>query len=251
MLGQRGNLFHHFPGSLRIQRFARDSGKGRGPDMGNQFFLKAGNFLVLLDSRHELVQFLHIVAIDESSTSLVSIKKVLLADEKGNVIKEMERDKNDKFNYELLPVDVNKLSTIYVDDPWLNIVNRKTSMTTKNANIVIAEKVYFSVNDFQLQPDTKKILDKVIAIMNQVKDISIELGSHTDSQGSDEYNMQLSEKRAKSAFDYMIAQGISATRITGKGYGETHLLNNCGNGVKCSEEEHSKNRRLEFKVIKK
>ena len=79
--------------------------------------------------------------------------------------------------------------------------------------------------------------------------IKIELKSHTDSRAPDAYNMKLSKRRANSSVDYIISQGINSNRITGEGYGETRLINRCSNNVKCSEEEHQKNRRTEFIVI--
>lgn len=80
--------------------------------------------------------------------------------------------------------------------------------------------------------------------------IEIELSSHTDSRGGDAYNLDLSEKRAKSAVDYIISQGITSNRIIHKGYGEMALLNKCSNGVQCASEEHQANRRTELKVLK-
>lgn len=190
----------------------------------------------------------YLLSLDENDPQLSSLKKVLLTDEHGTVVKESQKGKDNKFKFELLPYEVNKMSKMYVDDPWLEILDPKFA---KSDGMVITERVYFKVNDEKLLPDAERTLDKVISIMNNVQGISIELSSHTDSQGADDYNLKLSEKRAKAAADYMIAHGVTATRVTGKGYGETRLLNNCGNGVKCTEDEHAKNRRLEFKVIKK
>lgn len=73
--------------------------------------------------------------------------------------------------------------------------------------------------------------------------------SHTDSRGSDEYNLKLSERRAKSTAQWIAAQGIDLSRITYKGYGETQLINKCINGSKCSDIEHEENRRSEFIVL--
>lgn len=73
--------------------------------------------------------------------------------------------------------------------------------------------------------------------------------SHTDSRGSDEYNLKLSERRAKSTAQWIAAQGIDLSRITSKGYGETQLINKCINGSKCSDIEHEENRRSEFIVL--
>jgi outer membrane protein OmpA-like peptidoglycan-associated protein len=77
----------------------------------------------------------------------------------------------------------------------------------------------------------------------------IDARSHTDSRGNDSYNLSLSDKRAKSTVNYIIAEGISSSRISGRGYGETQLTNECSNGVQCSEEAHQLNRRSEFIVI--
>ena len=79
--------------------------------------------------------------------------------------------------------------------------------------------------------------------------IQIELSSHTDSGAGDQYNLVLSDKRAKAAVDYLIANGIDSKRLKWKGYGETKILNKCANNVECSEEEHQMNRRTEFKVV--
>ena len=94
-------------------------------------------------------------------------------------------------------------------------------------------------------------MDKLVQVLIDNPTIVIELSSHTDCRASDAYNMKLSDKRAKSAANYIVKHGgISKDRITGKGYGETMLVNRCANGVKCSEAEHQENRRTEFKVLK-
>ena len=86
--------------------------------------------------------------------------------------------------------------------------------------------------------------------MNEYKRLKVDVRSHTDSRGSDAYNLALSERRAKATKDYLIYKGIKASRLTGRGYGETKLINNCANNVNCSEEEHALNRRSEFIVVK-
>ena len=86
-------------------------------------------------------------------------------------------------------------------------------------------------------------------VMNENPSMKIELGSHTDAQGSDADNLVLSDKRAKAAAEYIISKGIQADRITGKGYGETRLKNKCGNGVKCPDKLHQENRRTEIQIL--
>jgi len=83
------------------------------------------------------------------------------------------------------------------------------------------------------------------------KTVKIELHSHTDTRASSQYNMNLSNKRAKAAVDYLISQGIEAGRLSSKGFGKSRLINRCKDGVECSEEEHQQNRRTEFIVTEK
>jgi outer membrane protein OmpA-like peptidoglycan-associated protein len=109
--------------------------------------------------------------------------------------------------------------------------------------------IYFDFDKSDIRPDAEIELKKAIEIMKKYPDIIVEFGAHCDSRGPDVYNDKLSERRAKSTVDFMTARGISKDRLTGKGYGERMLVNNCTNGVKCTEEEHQLNRRTEF-VIK-
>ena len=78
----------------------------------------------------------------------------------------------------------------------------------------------------------------------------MELSSHTDSRGNEAYNLKLSQKRAESAKEYLVARGIAADRIEAVGYGETQLRNDCDDSRNCSEAEHQFNRRTEVKVLK-
>jgi outer membrane protein OmpA-like peptidoglycan-associated protein len=179
-------------------------------------------------------------------------EKIVLADAKGKIIKELQKEGDNAYNFEIISSDQNGgLTSPYYDDPWLKVIDPNRAGADKNSELVIKEKVYFTSNDATLLPEAKKVLDEVVNVMENVQNITIELSSHSDSKGSDEYNLALSKKRAKAAVDYIISQGVSASRITGIGYGETKLVNKCANGVDCTEEEHAENRRLEFKVIRK
>lgn len=109
--------------------------------------------------------------------------------------------------------------------------------------------IYFDFDKSDIRPDAEIELKKAIEIMKKYPDIIVEFGAHCDSRGPDAYNDKLSERRAKSTVDYMTSRGVSKDILTGKGYGERMLVNQCANGVKCTEEEHQLNRRTEF-VIK-
>ena len=84
--------------------------------------------------------------------------------------------------------------------------------------------------------------------MKQDTLLVVQVGSHTDSRASEDYNFKLSVERARAAVDYIIKNGIASDRVIGKGYGKSRLINKCADGVECSEEEHAKNRRTEFKI---
>ena len=85
--------------------------------------------------------------------------------------------------------------------------------------------------------------------MEKYPKLIIECGSHTDSRASKKYNDWLSDRRAKRTIEYIISKGISSDRISGKGYGERVLTNNCSDGVKCKDYEHQQNRRTEFVIL--
>jgi outer membrane protein OmpA-like peptidoglycan-associated protein/tetratricopeptide (TPR) repeat protein len=110
------------------------------------------------------------------------------------------------------------------------------------------ENIYYDFDKWNIRPDAAVELDKVVTFLNDNPDIIVELGSHTDSRGSFRYNERLSDRRATSAVEYIIAKGISDKRITAKGYGENKLVNRCSDGVECTDQEHQDNRRTEIKI---
>ena len=110
--------------------------------------------------------------------------------------------------------------------------------------------VYYNFNDGSIRPDAAKDLDALYTVMMKYPDMEIELGSYTDARGTTEFNLNLSQRRAESAVQYLVTRGIDAQRIVAKGYGENHLRNHCSDGVPCSENEHKINRRTEVKITK-
>lgn len=134
-----------------------------------------------------------------------------------------------------------------------------TAGQTYNQNYTIAPvipdvafelpNIYYNFNDATLRPDARKDLKLVIALMQQRPDISIELSSHTDCRGTAAYNQKLSQKRADGVVAYLAKKGIDRSRLQPKGYGETQLRNQCADGVRCSEKEHSVNRRTEIRIL--
>lgn len=109
--------------------------------------------------------------------------------------------------------------------------------------------IYFDFNSADIRADAAVELAKVVAVLEQYANMKIDIRAHTDSRGNDEYNLKLSERRAQSTKNWIIAQGIEMYRLFAKGYGETQLINDCQNGSDCSEQEHQENRRSEFIVL--
>lgn len=107
--------------------------------------------------------------------------------------------------------------------------------------------IFFDLDKSNIRYDAAIELNKVVLLMSQYPTIIIKIESHTDSRANDQYNLELSDRRAKSTRDYIISQGIAPDRIESAiGYGETQLINNCSNGVSCTEAQHQINRRSEF-----
>ncbi|MCB0795537.1 MAG: OmpA family protein [Flavobacteriales bacterium] len=115
---------------------------------------------------------------------------------------------------------------------------------------IIVENIYYDYDRWDLRPSSCSELDKLVRLFNDNPNLSFELSSHTDSRASELYNLVLSEARAKSAVDYLIRKGVAPERISAKGYGESKLVNRCRDGMECSEEDHQRNRRTEFKVTR-
>lgn len=109
--------------------------------------------------------------------------------------------------------------------------------------------IYYDFDDDKILPDAEKDLSYLIELMDKYPDMVIELSSHTDARGNDRYNQRLSQRRAQSATNWLIERGNDPSRIEAVGYGESQILNQCVNGVECTDDEHRFNRRTEFKII--
>ncbi len=113
---------------------------------------------------------------------------------------------------------------------------------------IVLENIYFDLNKWNIKPDAERILKDLVDLLKKYPEMEIEMAAHTDSRASDYYNIMLSNKRATSTLEYLVANGIKRKRLRSKGYGETVPLLRCGNA--CTEQEHSINRRCEFIILK-
>ena len=123
-------------------------------------------------------------------------------------------------------------------------------LAKESERFINTNPIYFNYDRHDIRKDAAYELNRVAEILKQYPDMKIEAGSHTDANNTEAYNQVLSEKRATSVKNYLVAAGIDPGRITSKGYGEMQLVNNCSSFVKCTAEQHQENRRTEFKILK-
>ncbi len=118
----------------------------------------------------------------------------------------------------------------------------------KGAKLEI-RSIYFELAKSNITSESYPVLDKIVQYLLENNQVNFEISAHTDSRGSSVNNLKLSEARAKSVYDYLISKDVKISQIVSKGLGETKPINKCKDGIKCSEEEYSLNRRVEFKVL--
>jgi outer membrane protein OmpA-like peptidoglycan-associated protein len=155
----------------------------------------------------------------------------------------------------ILPFDLGIKKEGYINlKEYLNFKMYKVKVGEDIGKVIDLKPIYFDLGKYTIRPDAAGELDKIVELMNLNPNIDIELGAHTDCRGNVKYNFTLSDNRAKSSAAYIVSKGILKTRITGQGYGENRLINDCkceGSViVSCTEEQHAQNRRTEFKIVK-
>ena len=182
----------------------------------------------------------------------LAVKKSTMTDAQGNFLLQLpetgEYDlfgKMDKYFSQIEKVSAND----YKRDKNLFV---KLEMCAEKAECGTAlglRNILFDLDKSEIKEVAKTELNRLVLFMKSNPQVKVEVGSHTDCRSSNEYNNNLSQNRANASVNYIVSQGIERNRITGKGYGESILLNGCSDGVNCSEAQHSVNRRTEMKVI--
>lgn len=117
-----------------------------------------------------------------------------------------------------------------------------------NDKLFVKKKIYYDLDKANIRYDAAMELDKLIDLLKNNPNIKVELSAHTDSRHTTEYNMSLSQKRAEAAVKYIVSKGINQDKIVAKGYGESKLVNDCKDDIKCPEESHQQNRRTEIMI---
>ncbi|OIQ16672.1 OmpA family protein [Lacinutrix sp. MedPE-SW] len=114
---------------------------------------------------------------------------------------------------------------------------------------ITLDRIYFDFDKSNIRPDAAKTLDVLVELMHKYKDMEVEVSAHTDARGNDQYNLNLSKRRAASTLEYLVSKGIERNRLKSIGYGEMQPLNNCDKEGICTDEEYDINRRCEFKIL--
>ena len=123
------------------------------------------------------------------------------------------------------------------DTIWMDLITEQK---------IVLRNIYYDFDKWNILPESAIELDQLVSLMNENPEMKVELGSHTDSRGTVQYNQKLSQLRAQAAVDYIVSKGIDKKRITGKGYGKSQLINNCNEN--CTPAQHRENRRTEIYI---
>ena len=209
---------------------------------------------------------------DMKSTQILPGSTVKLYDEAGNLLEEVIVGKDGTFTFNTEPnkkykimafkdfyipaeatFDTSQKGKVYIDLQMKvesyydaeDIINKKEDGTV----LIELENIYFDLDKWNIKPQAAEVLNVLLGILKKYPYMEIQIGSHTDSRASDVYNLRLSNKRAASALEYLVQNGIDRKRLKSVGYGETKPLIICPKND-CTESEHATNRRCTFMILK-
>jgi outer membrane protein OmpA-like peptidoglycan-associated protein len=240
-------------------RFSFTGSENNEPCMTEKSFDKKGKTSVKLSSGYKNQQ-VTLTVVDENNTNLAGAQLTYYSN--GRATKKRITDGNNPIitltSDELSETDSIIGNLINYSDGKLTLTKDAGCNSSQKLNIVLTTTkgrerinlgmIYYDFDLWNLRPEGKVELDKLVKYMKERPDLVVELGSHTDSRGSDYYNEWLAERRSQSCVRYIKKNGISADKISAKGYGEKQLVNSCADGVKCSEAEHQLNRRTTLDI---
>jgi outer membrane protein OmpA-like peptidoglycan-associated protein/tetratricopeptide (TPR) repeat protein len=200
---------------------------------------------------------------NKNDNNILSEVVVKLINEVGKVISEVKTGTDGSYEF---TVDCNKYYTVTGSKDDFKDIQKKITTENQHEKInnadldldslinnsqIVINPIFFDFDKSDIRTDAQYELENIVDVMRAHPKMVIKIESHTDSRGRDNYNLKLSDRRAKSTMEYIISRGIIKNRIeTAIGYGESQLLNKCANGVKCTQEEHQLNRRSYFYILK-
>lgn len=197
-----------------------------------------------------------------ANTQLPLEAEVSVFDSTGKLIAKVNSNKE---GYYSIKLDCDKQFTIKGSKPDYRDALAEISTTKENDRIntvnleliplidknqIVLNPIFFNFDKWNIRADAQYELEHIVNVMKNHPQMVIKIESHTDSRGSDRYNMKLSQRRADATREYILSRGIEPARIESSiGYGESQLLNECADGVKCSEAKHQENRRSYFYIV--
>jgi peptidoglycan-associated lipoprotein len=230
------------------------------------------NLYTFIREKNKLLYLVDGEVRDKKTSEILPGATVKLFNEKGELVEEIVVGKDGTFNFNTEPNKKYKLMAfkdfyipaetefetttggkVYIDLQMKvesyydaeDIINKKEDGSV----LIELENIYFDLDKWNIKPQAAQVLDVLVDILKKYPYMEIEIGSHTDNRASDLYNLRLSNKRAASSLEYLVAHGIDRKRLTSVGYGETKLLIICPKND-CTEEEHATNRRSTFRIVK-
>ncbi|AUP78251.1 OmpA family protein [Flavivirga eckloniae] len=215
-------------------------------------------------TRNPYQKYVKGIVVDKSTDEVITGADIVIYNHRNEVERTLKSDENGAFSLNLSGSNSEYKSKATKSDYNEDVQN--FSIDSDEIELVLTLKleksevdlykllnlkpIYFDFDKSNIRPDAEKELAKVISYMKEFPNTKVDVRSHTDSRGSEGYNLRLSKRRNKSTIKYIVKEGgIEASRLTGKGYGKTELINKCSRDVKCSEEEHQANRRSEFILV--
>ncbi len=239
-----------------------DAGKQYGFFSSNRQGGK-GNDDIYGFSEYECKQTVSGVVRDKKTGDPLAVATVQKIDRFGKVLEEFNTPMDGSYSFE---VECDESYTILAMKPDYKSDMKEVQTTDENGqenkvdldlepliqdDQIVINPIFFDFDKWNIRTDAKYELENIVDVMRQHPNMVIKIESHTDSRGSDRYNMKLSDRRAKSTRDYLLSRGITANRIESAiGYGESQLLNECEDGVRCSEDAHQLNRRSYFYIVR-
>ncbi|RZK10884.1 MAG: hypothetical protein EOO46_08930 [Flavobacterium sp.] len=197
---------------------------------------------------------------DKKTGKVLADAKVSILDSKGNVIATKQSNASGEVTYQV-ECDTDYVLQASKNDYDASAANisktksRKVSISIElepvevviTATEVLLNAIYFEYNKSNITAQGANELDKLVKVLNNNPQMKIFVKAHTDTNGSADYNLKLSDQRAQATVQYVISKGINKERISGKGFGFTELKVNC---KECTEEQDAQNRRSEFLIVK-
>jgi outer membrane protein OmpA-like peptidoglycan-associated protein len=226
---------------------------------------KGGNDIYYF-KREKTTQSLQGTIVDFKTNMVLPNATVTVVDTYGRVVDKIKTDGQGVFTIKVIPytsytLHASKDGFIETDEEFesfrgddfkhkmtIKLPQVKAEIVVEDEKLVIkTDNIYFDYSKWTLKDESTLSLNKIVDVLNENPTMKIEVNAHSDTRGKADYNYKLSNKRAASAKAYIIANGIDASRLASKGYGETQPKEKCG--AKCSEAQHETNRRIEFVIV--